>query len=66
MRVGITGASSTGKTALAHALSDILSIPVAEEGAREAAAALGLRHSGHLHPGNALEFQKLVLQIKIK
>jgi nicotinamide riboside kinase len=66
MRIGITGASSTGKTTLATMLAQRLGVSVAAEGAREAARAVGIVDSNEVSVANALEFQRLVLEIKIQ
>jgi nicotinamide riboside kinase len=66
LRVGIMGASCTGKTTLSSALAQALGIVVAIEGAREAACAIGITDSNEVCPANARDFQRLVLDIKIQ
>src|SRR5690348_641980 len=66
LRMGITGASCTGKTTLASALAERLDLPLAIEGAREAAAAVDITHSQDVSVANSREFQRFVLDIKIE
>ena len=66
MRIGICGPSGSGKTTLACELGRILGIPVAREGAREAAQVVGVQTSRSLSPAEAHPFQLAVLQEKLK
>jgi nicotinamide riboside kinase len=66
LRVGIMGASCTGKTTLASALAENVGVSVAMEGAREAASAVGIADSNEVCPVNAREFQRLVFEIKVQ
>jgi len=66
LRVGIMGASCTGKTTLASALAEALGLAVAIEGAREAAGSVSITDSNEVSTANAREFQRLVFEIKVR
>ncbi|MCL6478776.1 MAG: ATP-binding protein [Peptococcaceae bacterium] len=67
MRIGITGAHGTGKTSLARALSQKLSLPLIAERARIVAEKLGIKSSEELlrDKNLAREFQVSVLLAQV-
>lgn len=65
MRIGITGASCSGKTQLCIALANTIGLPIANEGAREAATCVGISSSQSLSLLNSERFQIEVLANKI-
>jgi nicotinamide riboside kinase len=66
LRIGITGASCTGKTTLTSSLAKNLEMAVAKECAREAASAVGIGDSNQVCAANAIEFQRLVFELKVR
>lgn len=65
MRIGITGASGAGKSRLSLDLCAATGLPLADEGAREAAVLAGISSSQQLAPENSEKFQIEVLKKKI-
>lgn len=66
LRIGVTGASCSGKTHVSASLAEALNLPVAGEGAREAAQYAGISSTEVLSSSNSELFQTEVLAQKIR